>query len=420
MTTAVLFVVFLLVVAGLVAAAGDRMGHLAARRKIRFGKMRPRNVSTLIAVVTGLTISLVTFLILFSLWENFRDALLRHGEVRANLATAQHQLAQAGTDLKMAQDQTQQAVNEKAIAEQELADLQTEASDLRGQVTEAAMELAQKNELVAQRGREIDKLNARKTELEQEIADAERNISGYESVEEDLREVVNLTRAELDAYKHERIVLARGTRLFYLQVAAAENGQLGARLTAALVRLSDQLSREGLKLDPASSDEMTRFVENYPYRQADHGAVVVISADNNVIENGNVLLAFKALPLVTLVDAGEEVLTVLVEERTATVSWLGDNVATLAVPEQFDDDSLAVFVEQLWAVFMDQATQLGFLPDIETGEIANPIDRLASVYSDLTTRERPFIIQIVSASAANALSGLADCKIYVSKWPPDN
>jgi len=413
MTTAVLFVLFLLVVAGLVAAAGDRMGHLAARRKIRFGKMRPRNVSTIIAVITGLTISLVTFLILFSLWENFRDALLRHGEVRANLATAQRQLEQASTDLKLAQDQTQQAVNEKAVAEEELADLQAEASKLRGQVAEAAMELDQKSQLIAQRGHEISQLNARKGELE-------KDISGYESVvEPGLREVFGLTRAELDAYKHEKIILTRGTRLFYLEVAPAENGQLGARLTAALVRLSDQLSRESISLDPASSDEMARFVENYPYRQAEHGAVIVISADNNVIENGKVQLAFKAVPLVPLLDAGDEVLSVLVDKRTASVSWLGDNVTTLNIPEQFDEESLAAFVEQLWAVFMAQTAQMGFLPDLDTGEVANPIDRLASVYGDLTARERPFIIQVVAASAPNALDGLDDCNIYVSKWPPE-
>ena len=47
-----LFILILLVVTGIVAASGDRMGHLAARRKIRFGNMRPRNVSTLIAVTT--------------------------------------------------------------------------------------------------------------------------------------------------------------------------------------------------------------------------------------------------------------------------------------------------------------------------------------------------------------------------------
>lgn len=411
--TAVIFVVFLLVVAGLVAAAGDRMGHLAARRKIRFGTMRPRNVSTTIAVVTGLLISLVTFLILFALWKDFRDALTQHQAVRQDLAAAQRQLSQTSDDLSLAQEQTQQAVNDKALAEQELAELEEEASRLRGQVTAAAIELDEKNQLVAQRGREISQLTTRKQALE-------KNISGYESVEAGLREVVGLTRAELDAYKHENIILARGTRLFYLTIGPTESGQLGTRLTAALVRLSDQLADEGLRLDPASNTELEQFVEQYPYRQADHDTVIVLSNKNNVLQGGEITLVFSAVPLTPLVNTGDEIMTVLVDEREANISWQGRNIGTVEVAPQLDEASFSTFIEQLWVVFNAQSAEMGFLPDLGSGEIPNPIDRLVSIYDDLVARKRPFLLQVVAGAPAHAMDGLDDCDIYVSKWPPEN
>jgi hypothetical protein len=411
--TAFLFVLFLLVVAGLVSAAGDRMGHLAARRKIRFGNMRPRNVSTTIAVVTGLLISLVTFLILFALWKDFRDALTQHQAVRQDLTVARRQLDQASDDLRTAQEQTQQAVDDKALVEQELADLEQEASDLRGLVTAAAIELDEKNQLVAQRGREISQLTTRKQKLEEDI-------SGYESVEGTLREVVGLTRAELEAYKHEKIILARGTRLFYLTIGASEAGQLGPRLTAALVRLSDQLADEGLRLDPASSDELELFVEQYPYKQVEHETVVVLSTANNVLQGGEVAVAIRAVPLVPLVKTSDEIMTVLVENREASISWRGQNIGTVEVAAQFDEASFATFIEQLWAVFTAESAEMGFLPDLDTGEIPNPIERLVSIYEDLSVRDRPFLLQVVAGSPAHALDGLDDCDIYVSKWPPEN
>ena len=410
--TAVLFVLFLLVVAGLVAAAGDRMGHLAARRKIRFGKMRPRHVSTLIAVVTGLLISLVTFLVLFGLWTEFRDALLRHKTVRAELAAAETELQTARQDLDTALAQTQQAVDDKAEAERELAEIETEASALRGQVAEAAMELDQKNQLITRREREISQLNTRKSALE-------KDIEGYESIEAGLREVVGMARTELEAYKTQDIVLSRGTRLYYQRIKPAEAEQLQVRLLPVLVRLSDQLAEEGLTLDPASEDALETFADNYTVQRTGQDTVIVITSANNVVENGAVLLAFTGRTLEPLVMAGEEVVTVMVKENEATVTWLDELVATLEVPAEFDESSFADFAEQLWTVFNVQAKEMGFLPDLATGSIANPINSLVSIYPDLAIRERPFILQFVADEPATALDGLAGCDLYVSKWPPE-
>ncbi|MBN2082657.1 DUF3084 domain-containing protein [bacterium] len=410
--TAVLFVLFLLVVAGLVAAAGDRMGHLAARRKIRFGNMRPRHVSTLIAVVTGILISLVTFLVLFGLWTEFRDALLRHKTVRAELATAEQELQSARHDLDTALAQTQQAVDDKAEAERELAQIEEEASNLRGQVAMAAMELDQKNQLIARREKDISQLNARKSALEEDI-------SGYESIEAGLREVVGMARTELEAYKTQDIVLSRGTRLYYQRVKPAEGEQLQARLLPVLVRLSDQLAEEGLSLDPASEEALDDFVDNYPFKRSEYDTVVVITSANNVVKNGAVLLAFEGRTLEPLVKAGEEIVAVMVKANEATVTWRDELVATLDVPAEFDETSFADFAEQLWTVFNVQGKEMGFLPDLATGGVSNPISSLVSIYPDLAIRQRPFILQFVADEPANALDGLGGCDLYVSKWPPE-
>jgi len=416
MTTAVLFVVFLLVVAGLVAAAGDRMGHLAARRKIRFGKMRPRNVSTLIAVITGLTISLVTFLILFSLWENFRDALLRHGEVRANLAAAQHQLAQASTDLKAAQDQTQQAVNEKSVAEQELADLQAELtdlqaemSDLRGQVTESEIELNKKNQLIASREREVADLTTRRDELQKEVS----TLAEFEQIS--LKILPEYARLKGE------IVYAQGTYLSYFSVAPTEVDTLKDDLQRALEELSSVLEAQGLSLDEEARSQAQDLAANYPYQADEYGSVVIFSTARDVASGGTVELEITAQSLKPLVKAGEELLSVLVEDSQATVAWRNQTPSefeTFNIPADFDENSLEEFKWQLFLAFNRGGKASGFLPNLESGEIANPVPKLIDDFDTLAQQPRPFTIQFVANSDANALQGLADCSIYIAPWPP--
>src|SRR5512140_3145486 len=105
-----------MVVAGLVAAGGDRMGHRAARAKIRIGTLRPRTASTIIAVITGILISLVTFGVVFAVWADFRDALLRFDTIKGDLAKMEEQYNQAEAKLTAAE-------SAKKAAEDELAGL---------------------------------------------------------------------------------------------------------------------------------------------------------------------------------------------------------------------------------------------------------------------------------------------------------
>lgn len=410
--TAFLFVLFLVVVAAAVAAAGDRMGHLAARRKIRFGNMRPRNVSTTIAVVTGMVISLVTFLILFGLWADFRDALLKYRTVRDQLGTAQQQMRDAEENAAEAQQRL-------GSAQTELAGTQQTLSDTRGTLIGVVQELDTANRDLVGLQEQIDELEAREQKLRS-------NISGYETVEANLRELVEKARHDLRAFEEEvrtyqegEIVYSRGLALFYEIVSVGQAGQLEGELTKALVRLSDRLSERGLELDSTMGDVQTQFVADYEYGGADHEVVVVFRTARNVLAGGKVLLELQAVPLTPLVEADEELMTVLVDRRQASISWRGSEVAQLGVAQQFDQQSFTALAEELWAVFNTQAKVMGFLPNLSTGEIPNPVESLASVYDDLSTRQRPFILQFVTKEPANALEGLADMNIFVSQWPPE-
>lgn len=406
--TAFLFVLFLVVVAAAVAAAGDRMGHLAARRKIRFGGMRPRNVSTTIAVVTGVVISLVTFLILFAVWADFREALTRYGAVKDRLATAERQLTDAAERAEAAQQRLDSA-------QAELSSTQQTLSETRGTLIDIVQELDTANLDLAELQEHIDTLEVEEQRLKEEIA-------GYERVRDILSQAVAETQQDVKAYEEEvrtyqegEIVYGRGVPLFYQIIEPGKADQLDGELTRALVRLSDRLADRGLEIDPQMEDVQRRFVGGYQYRGADHDTVVVFSTARNVLAGGEVLLDLTAVALTPLVGTAEELMAVKVERRQASISWRGSPVAQIAVASQFDQQSFAALAEELWSVFNTQAAAMGFLPSLSTGAIPNPIESLVSVYEDLATRQRPFTIQFVTKKPANALEGLADMNIFISQ-----
>jgi hypothetical protein len=387
-----IFVLILMVVAGLVAAGGDRMGHRAARAKIRIGKLRPRTASTIIAVITG---------VVFAVWKDFREALLRYDDVKGQLASLQSEL---NTSVKQRQD----AEAAQAKAKAELSKIQSQMIDVTASLSKAQTDLTAAQAQIASSDRELKTLEAKRASLQ-------KDIDGYKGRLDDLRTLMEKARGDVTALQQGQVVMAKGTRLFYLRVGASEPGGFANKLEVAVVRLGESLSAQGLNIDQATFKAEKDFVAQYPLTGKD--AVVIVSAARNVVAGENVLLAFEARELKPLVAKGDVIMEVVVGGDSARVRMKGSAELQVAVPAKFDTNSLVDFSVGLYEVFGAGAVELGFLPDLRTGEIASPLEKLTGVGSDIIGRERPFVIQFVAKSDANALDGLGDAEIYISNPP---
>lgn len=396
-----IFVLILMVVAGLVAAGGDRMGHRAARAKIRIGKLRPRTASTIIAVVTGVLISLVTFGVVFAVWSDFREALLRYDTVKGQLAGLKQELTTA-------QQQRQEAEAAQAKAKQELSQIQSQMIDVTVSLAKAQRDLQTAQAKVASSDREVKDLEAKRASLQ-------KDIDAYKARLDDMRALMEKVRGDVTALQQGDVVMAKGTPLSYLRIGADEPGGLSNKLDVALVRLSDSLSATGLNVDKNSYKAEKDFLEQY--KLAGKEAVIIISAARNVVAGENVLLSFEARELKPLVSKGDVIMEVLVGKDSARVRMTGAKEQQVAVPEKFDTNSLVDFSVSLYDSFSAGALALGFLPDLRTGEIASPLQSLTTVGSDIIGRERPFVIQFVAKSDANALDGLGAADVYISNPP---
>jgi hypothetical protein len=403
-----IFVLILVIVAGLVAAGGDRMGHKAARSKFRIGKLRPRHAATLISVVTGVLISLVTYTVVFAVWKDFRDALLHYREVKSTLAEVEGKLAGSQKLIDEADARRQQAVDDETKAQAEISKIQVQMIEITKSLSAAQKQLDDANVQISQSKGQLHDLNDKKTKL---LAD----IDSYRARLDDLRGLVTQARSELETHQQGTLVLAKGTTLAYIPLDAGESAGLTAKLQVRIARLGESLKERGVSIDPASDAAAAEFVASYPYAAAK--SVAIISAARNVVKGESVLLSFEARELTPLVTSGEVVMDVLVTSSSAHVRMKGQNEQQLDVPATFDENSIADFGVALFDIFDGGARKLGFLPDLSSGQIATPIGSLASVAGDLAKRERPYVIQFVAKQDATALDGLAGCEIYISNPP---
>jgi len=380
--------------------------------------LRPRTVSTIIAVVTGILISLATFGIVFAIWSDFREALLRYGDVKASLAEAQQDMADMQSEVEQARDEVAQARQEREAAQAEADKLNQEMSDMRGQTIELAIaidnqqqELDAKEEQLSRLSNEVKSLQVRKEELDREIQGDNIQIESLRALKEALGNDIQELEAQIATYQEGELVLGRGDYLAYQVVHAGEEDEVGVVLQGALNRVNVKLSKDGLAIDRESETAAEEFLNGY---SLEGEAVIVISAARNVFEGTDVLLGFDAIPLTPLVKQGDVLMDVNVGSSIATVRTMGVGRREITVPAQFDATSLTDLTVILQREMVAASIELGFLPDLRTGEYSTPVEKLVQVADDIIARERPFLIQFVAKEPLGALDGLADAEIFIS------
>lgn len=398
------------IVAALVAAAGDRMGHRAARRKLRIGKLRPRTVSTIIAVATGVLISLATYGAMFAFWANFRDALTHYNQVKADLGRAEAELKQARADTLQAQTERASVEEELKVSSSkvsaltaEVEGLNTEVAAVDRQLRDTSLSLSQtdallkkKERLQAQLAQSLKALESQKQALESDIEAAKINV-----------EALKARAAEAD------ILLPKGAYLTYERLPGGDPGQTRSLLQRALNRVNIRFSQEGIAISPDTEPAASAFLESAALGSAGDKALI-LSVGRNLFQGEDLLIAFEARPLAVLVNAGQLVMDISISADEARISMAGLEDLSLSLrAEEAPAEQLGRVLASAYERFAEGMSGLGFLPQAPSGDWATPFDAIAARVGDIAATPRPLRIQIVSKQDADALSGLEACEIYV-------
>lgn len=438
MTTGLVLIAAVLILGGVIATVGDRLGTKVGKARLTLFNLRPRKTATLITILTGGIISASTLGILFAVSDQLRTGVFELERIQDDLKSTRDELSQAkseqaGTEKRLETSRRQQAAAQKrlerinqslraaidkqartqdqlgktqaqlqqiqsnyqqaqtllgSISQQatslrsEIQQLQTDRQTLvrqrdqvMAQIAERDQEIAQRDRAIAERESKLRQLEVQRTSLEQEIAILDRKYQALDQEYQDLRQ--------------GNVAILRNQTLAAVAVRV-ENPEAAPQVLNQL--LQDANRRAAQRIRPDSPDvgeqviQVTNSEATQLVNQLKDGKVYVV----RVLSDGNYVVGEPC------VLAGEACIQVSISAIPNQVVYRqGEVIASATVdPSAMSEEELKARISLLITAAQFRARQAGILP--ETIQIANR-DRLYSFLDQLRKIKQPVEIQAIAA-----------------------
>jgi uncharacterized protein (DUF3084 family) len=424
MSTGYILILAVLVLGGVIATIGDRIGTRVGKARLSLFNLRPRKTATLVTILTGTVVAASTLGILFAASEYLRTGVFE-------LDNIQKQLRRSRTQLQQTTDQKKQVENELTKAQSDRKSVQRQLSRTKRQLTETDRSLrsaiegqtraqAAKARTAAELNRIQNQVRARINELNAEIKQlqAEKNQLNAQKDQE-----IKAKEAQLKQLEAQQDYLAREVQKLELEAQGLRLGNVavlrGQVLATAVVRVAnsagaqqaiDQLLSEANRtanrlIRPGTNGQILQItkaeVEQLVDRINDGQDYVV-----RVFSAANYLLGEKT-PVQVFTDA----------VRNQVVFLAGDVVAATSLdPSKMSDDQIQERINLLIAAANFRARSLGILNDsVSIGRVQdliafidqlkqyNQMVELKAVAADVTSNAGPLKIELVAAQNGTIL-----------------
>jgi Uncharacterized protein conserved in bacteria with the myosin-like domain len=176
-----LLILILLVLGGVLATLGDRLGSKVGKARLSLMGLRPRRTAVVITVLTGSLISALSLGLLLLVSRQLRVGLFELNALQTKLNDSRNALKASRQAQKKASRELVQAQAERSRASKDLADAKAKAETLR----QALVPLQQQRQLLeAERARLSRDVKARDAEIrrtEAELAQVRDRIRSGEA-----------------------------------------------------------------------------------------------------------------------------------------------------------------------------------------------------------------------------------------------
>ncbi|MBO1347078.1 MAG: DUF3084 domain-containing protein [Hormoscilla sp. GUM202] len=268
MTIGIILIVSILLLGGVLATLGDRIGTKVGKARLSLFKLRPQKTATLVTIATGVMIAGTTLGILFATSEPLRRGIFAYDRTLKKLRAAHRELKETRvqkihveTQLAQARDRhaavqqhldeinqslqaalAQQGVTEAKLAQAhaqlsrvsgqmetlgaEITQLQRERQELIGQRDEVKRQIARLNQAIAQRDREI-------TQLDKHIADRDQIIGQRDQMIAERDDIIAQRELRLKGLETEQSFLERQVNMlqqYYQEYQELRLGNVALRL----------------------------------------------------------------------------------------------------------------------------------------------------------------------------------------------
>ncbi|MEO0409398.1 MAG: DUF3084 domain-containing protein [Cyanobacteria bacterium P01_A01_bin.135] len=461
MTSGFVLIAAILILGGVIATAGDRIGMRVGKARLSLFNLRPRQTATLITILTGGIISASTLGLLFAISEQLRTGVFELGEIqdelddansdldqtRQNLRQSRRQksrvereLSQAQTQRQAAQDRLQSinrslqnAIRQRSQIEQQLETTQESLQQTQGNFQQAQAQLQQTQQNfqraqdrlqqvanqsaqlrgdVAQLEEERDALVARQRERETLIAELDQDLARREGQLQALARQRQVLERQRNALVQEIQALREGdVGLFNNQLLAA--GVLQVDNPTAAQQAIDQILRQANQrvfqaLLPSVEPLEAQIIQ---LRSAEVGEVIERISDDQpyvirVVSGGNYLTGE---PCVISGQACVEVSLSAVPNEL--VFRAGEPITSVSLdPNETSEAQLLERLQLLIAASQLRARQAGVLTrnvEITGGEYGNLEAFLRDLQALQQSQTDAVVVQAVSATDIYTIGPLA-------------
>ena len=223
-----LLILAVLLLGGVLATIGDRLGSRIGKARLSLFRLRPRSTAVLITVLTGSLISALTLGLMLAVSEQLRIGLFQLDKIESKLSNARKNLDFSVVQLSRSEKQLNKARKDVAIADQGRA--------------AARLQLQQVQARAIQLRAELTPLQARRKVLEQERDRLGEDVKGRDAELRVLQKRTSLGQQELKqlegkvlALRSGDVVLSTGQALTTARIAIPQQ-RLVKKATEDLLR----------------------------------------------------------------------------------------------------------------------------------------------------------------------------------------
>jgi uncharacterized protein (DUF3084 family) len=392
MTTGYVLILAVLILGGVIATLGDRIGTRVGKARLSLFRLRPRQTAILVSTVTGSIISATTLGLLFAVNRQLRTGVFELEKIQANLAQAktdladaqatkadieaalirareQQQVAQA--DLKNINQFLREAVDKQQATQadlqrsqailtslrEQLGTVSEQAQELRGEIqrleSERAALLQRQNTIqreITQRDQQIAERDRQLVERNQQIAQRESLLQDLETQQTRLQADISTLEKQYEGLFRGSVVVSRNEPLV-AGLLRVTNPQVARQTVDQLLRQANRVAIQeiapGTDLDRqvllVSQEEVDRLIDLVSDQQT--YVVRIVSEANYII--GEPCVVAEADPCVQVyIDA---VLNDIIYAQGEKLAMVTVNPATLSNQELVERLSLLITSMQLRA-----------------------------------------------------------------------
>jgi uncharacterized protein (DUF3084 family) len=365
MSTGYILILAVLLLGGIIATVGDRLGTRIGKARLSLFNLRPRKTATLVTILTGTIVSATTLGILFAASEYLRTGVFELDSIQSKLRRSRSELQQARIQQVQVQTELSKAQTDRAFAQKQLAQTRSQLVDTDRSLQTAVQERsraqaervrteAELNRIQAQLRAEINQLEVEKqrviSQKDREIRSKELQVKDLETQQGYLTREVQRLELERQGLRQGNVAIQRGQVLASAIVQVA-NPTLARRLVDQLLSAANrnaiQLSR------PGASGQIigitTPEVEQLVNRISDgrNYVIRVLSVANYLVGEIPIQVVADVIPNQRLLRAGDVMATTTVDASKMSDPQIQERINLLIAAANFRARNLGLLTDSL-------------------------------------------------------------------------